>query len=542
MDSNDTRHVPRVAQIVTRMNIGGPARAVIELAKGLPQIPGPGSMSDTYEHHAYKGNAREHGIHGHSADGHSTYEVIVAAGNPPPEEGVMSDLEVPVLYLPLVRQISPASDYRSLLATRRLLASLPSKSLPYPTTVAPSTCVALDTSAPRPTGPPISSTSISDTFALDTISTHQDEDGPLPAVAYRPTAFPSGPFDLVNTHMAKAGTLGRMAALSLRSRPILVHTFHGHVLEGYFPSLPSKALILLERALALKTDALVAVSSEIRDELLTLGIGKPQQWHVIPLGLDLGGYLSIPLPGDTGPNAPDLKWSLRNSLSIPPGAPLLAIIGRLVPVKDHSTVLRAMATRTLSPGTSYAGNPSTADPSIYDPSTPTSSAGGPCTGGPCADGPAAVHLLVVGDGEMRNKLEEEARELGVANRVHFLGWQKNIPDILAEVDVVILASLKEGTPAVLIEAAAAGRPVVSSDVGGVRSIVMHRETGLLVPPSDPAEMALSIRSLVNNPQLRRSLGARARQVAEDRFGAQRFVQDTAALYANLLSTRSTGKG
>ncbi len=524
------------------MNIGGPARAVIELAKGLPQLLDPShpdhpSVDKTYEQHE------------HSTHRRGSFNVTVAAGDPPPEEGQMSDPEVPVLRLPLLRQISPASDWRSLLAIRRVLVPPPSQS-----------CTRSITSNTSPAGvttdtPSIISSdgvgiSAANLPVLDGTPARSHETG-SPATGPNtlpdfPSSFISGPFDLVNTHMAKAGALGRMAALSTRVRPILVHTFHGHVLEGYFPTLPSRALIGLEWALAHKTDALVAVSSEIRDELLSLGIGKPWQWHVIPLGLDLDGYLSIPLPEDTSSYVSARRSTLRDTLSIPRNALLLAIIGRLVPVKNHSTALRALAAGTLPPGVSPTGSLPSNGPSSYsrakDASLATgaytsgSSAAGSSVTGTSADDSFAIHLLVVGDGELRTRLEEEARSLGVASRVHFLGWRTDIPEILAQTDIVVLTSLKEGTPAVLIEAAAAGRPVVSSDVGGIRSIVEHKETGLLVPPGNPIELALSIRFLADHPQLRRAMGIRARRIAVDRFGTRRFVRDTADLYYDLLAS------
>ncbi len=524
------------------MNIGGPARAVIELAKGLPELFDP-----YHPDHPSENKIREQ--YEHSAHRRGSFNVTVAAGDPPPEEGQMSDPEVPVLRLPLVRQISPASDWRSLLAIRRMLVPPPSR--PCMRSVAPNTSpagVATDTPAGISSdGAGISAASLPalDNTPARPYDTRSPATGPN-ALPDFPSGFFSGPFDLVNTHMAKAGALARMAALSTRARPIIVHTFHGHVLEGYFPTLPSRVLIGLERALAHKTDALVAVSNEIRDELLSLGIGKPRQWHVIPLGLDLDAYLSIPLTEDTSPYASDPRSALRNALSIPHNAPLLAIIGRLVPVKNHSTALRALATGTLSPGASPVGSQPSKGPSTRSQTNDTSLAAGAYTSGSSevgssmtdtsSDDSFATHLLVVGDGELRTRLEEEARDLGVAGRVHFLGWRTDIPDILSQTDIVVLTSLKEGTPAVLIEAAAAGKPVVSSDVGGIRSIVEHKETGLLVPPGNPIELALSIRSLVDHPQLRRAMGTRARRMAEKRFGTRRFVRDTADLYCDLLAS------
>jgi glycosyltransferase involved in cell wall biosynthesis len=287
---------------------------------------------------------------------------------------------------------------------------------------------------------------------------------------------------LVHSHMAKAGTIARVAAPTVRPRPRIVHTFHGHVLDGYFSPAVQAAFRAAERSLARVTDAIVAVSEEVRDELLELRIGRPEQFYVIPVGLDLDALTGVASPSGT----------LRSTLGLDEATPLVGAVGRLVPIKDHETLLGALT-------------------SIPE-----------------------AHLAVVGDGELRSKLEARARERGLAERVHFTGWVDDMPAVLSDLDVVALTSRNEGTPLSLIEAGAAARPVVATDVGGVRSIVEHGETGMLCEPGAPEQVALRLGELLGSPALRNRLGAAARARVTARFGQDRLLSDMRALYADLL--------
>jgi len=294
---------------------------------------------------------------------------------------------------------------------------------------------------------------------------------------------------LVHTHMAKAGALGRLAALSLgaKRRPKLVHTFHGHVLSGYFGTTQQRGFLALERALAKRTDLLVAVSPEVRDELLELGVGRPSQYRVVPLGLDLERLSQVGTPAV-------LAGTLRSRIGLPPGTPLAGVVGRLVPIKDHATLLAAVA---QVPG---------------------------------------LHLAVLGDGELRPELEAQSAALGLAGRAHFLGWWEDMATALADLDLVVLSSRNEGTPVALIEALAAGRPVVATDVGGVRYVVRDGETGWLCPAGDPAALATLLRRAVF---LERENAARlageGRRRALASFGKERMLADYFSIYQELLA-------
>jgi glycosyltransferase involved in cell wall biosynthesis len=285
--------------------------------------------------------------------------------------------------------------------------------------------------------------------------------------------------------MAKAGTVGRLAALSLRPKPLTVHTFHGHVLDGYFGKATERAFVEAERRLARRTDRLIAVSPQIRDQLLDLGIGRSSQFDVVPLGLDLDPFLAV-----SGP-----AGGLRQRIGVSRSTPLVGIVGRLVPIKDVLTMLATIQRLT------------------------------------------GVHLAVLGDGELRPALEEKARLLGVADRVHFTGWWEDVPGAMADLDVVALTSRNEGTPVALIEAMAAAKPVVGTRVGGVPFVVQDGETGYLVLPGDPDATAERIRQLLSDTARRVRMGQRGRTLVRERFGRERLVSDMRELYAELLRSR-----
>ena len=288
---------------------------------------------------------------------------------------------------------------------------------------------------------------------------------------------------ILHTHTAKAGTIGRLAALSLGTRrPCTVHTFHGHSLRGYFGPAVERALVAIERGLARWTDVIVTVSPEVRDELLDLGIGRSHQYRVLPVGLELDAFLDVEGP----------SWRFRSRIGVPPDAPLVGVVSRLVPIKAVDVTVAALA---QLPGT---------------------------------------HLAIVGDGEERGRLEAEVGSRGIGDRVHFTGWVDDVPGVLADCDVVASSARNEGTPVALIEALAAERPVVATDVGGVRSVVAPDRTGLLVGPDDPGALADAIGSLMRDRGLAARLAAAGRAHAVARFGSDRLVRDVRDLYEDLV--------
>jgi glycosyltransferase involved in cell wall biosynthesis len=293
---------------------------------------------------------------------------------------------------------------------------------------------------------------------------------------------------VVHTHTAKAGALGRLAAAVCRV-PVVVHTYHGHVFDGYFSPFATKVVVGTERVLARTASALVAVTERVRRDILAHGIGRPDRVVVVPLGLDLDPLVA----------AAARRGELRAELGLPPAAPLVGIVARLVPVKAHEVFLDAA--RAIAPVR-----------------------------------PDAL-FLIVGDGERRAALEAQARGAGLGDRVRFLGWRADLDRLYADLDVVVLTSRNEGSPVALIEAMAAARPVVSTRAGGVEDVVADGETGLVVPVGDAAAVARAIVDLLAAPARAAALGAAAQASVIGRFGSARLVADVDGLYRRLLAAR-----
>lgn len=290
---------------------------------------------------------------------------------------------------------------------------------------------------------------------------------------------------IVHTHTAKAGVLGRLAAL-LSGAPVVVHTFHGHVLRGYFGPLKTAFFRWLETRLARRTDAVIAVSDAVKADLVEFGVAPAAKIRVIPLGLDLE-RLTGSLP----------KGRLRAESGHSATAPLVGILGRLVPIKDVGTFLHAA--RIV-----VAARPE-------------------------------VRFAIVGDGEERQRLEAMAQELGLLSCLHFHGWKTDVEEVLGDIDLVVNCSLNEGTPVALIEALAAGRPVVATAVGGTPDVLGPNRHGLLVPPSSPQALADAILDCLQHPAAAQERAQRGRAHVRANHGVSRLLHDMDALYQELLT-------
>jgi glycosyltransferase involved in cell wall biosynthesis len=310
--------------------------------------------------------------------------------------------------------------------------------------------------------------------------------------------------DVVHTHTAKAGLLGRLAAIAYNllaglagaPRARIVHTFHGHVFHGYFSPMVSRVLVLAERILAVGTDRVIAISERIREDLVErYRICGPAKVAVVALGLDFGW---------TG-GLDEAAGQLRAAHHVPAGTVGVGIVGRLTDVKNHALLLEA----------------------VRD----------------CPD----LRLFVFGDGELRGALEEAARGSGIEDRVLFVGWEREPARIYADLDVVCLTSRNEGTPVALIEAMAAGRPFVATQVGGVPDLMVgepieHSEgfavygNGILVPSGDARALAAALGYLADRPSLRQAMGVVGQAAVLKRFSAERLVQDVEAVYLQLLGS------
>ena len=299
---------------------------------------------------------------------------------------------------------------------------------------------------------------------------------------------------IVHTHMAKAGTLGRLAAAIYnrtagRRHPArVVHTYHGHVLEGYFGASKTRVFLGIERALARVTDCIVAISRRIETELIEeYRIGRPEQYRVVPLGFDLGALAAID---------DDARARARAELQIPAGARVVATVGRLTAIKQQRLFLEA------------AQRIAQADPSAV--------------------------FLIVGDGELRGELEAAASTLSIADRVRFLGWRRDLGTIYGATDVFLLTSRNEGTPVALIECMAAGCAGVSTNVGGVSDVLESEAVGLLAADGDAPALARHVTTLLADTDRRRRMGAAGRALVLARYGLDRLVADVDALYRDLL--------
>jgi glycosyltransferase involved in cell wall biosynthesis len=297
---------------------------------------------------------------------------------------------------------------------------------------------------------------------------------------------------ILHTHTAKAGAIGRAAArlAGIAKPPIVVHTYHGHVLRGYFGPAATEAYRRIESSLAAHTDRLIAVSPEVRDDLVELGVAPAEKFDVIRLGIDLDERLG----GGAGEGA-----EYRRLLGMPADAFVVGWIGRMTAIKSVPDVLRTFAT--------------------------------------LRKGGVDARLCLVGDGPTRAEAEQLARELGVMRETVFLGYQADIAPFYKLFDALLLTSHNEGTPVVAIESLAAGRPVVSTDVGGVRDVIADGEDGFLVGPGDTAAAADRLELLATQPDRRVAMGAAGRARVVPRYAVSRLVGDVDALYRRLLAER-----
>ena len=284
---------------------------------------------------------------------------------------------------------------------------------------------------------------------------------------------------IVHTHTAKAGVLGRLAAFVNRV-PVRVHTFHGHVLHGYFSPPVSCLVRLVERVLARRTTALVAVGERVRDELVEAGIGQRDRFTAIA-------------PGVEEPQAIDREIA-RQLLSLPMEVPVVLFVGRLTAVKRPDRLVEAF-------------------------------------GMVLERVPEAV-LAVAGEGELLEEVRRSVERLG--DSVRLLGWQSDVGRLYAAADLVVISSDNEGMPVTLMEAAMAGVPGVTTDVGSASEVVVHGSTGLVVPPDAP-DLADAIVALLVDDDRRSAMGQAAAEQASVRFGAARLVADHVALYQRIIA-------
>ena len=290
---------------------------------------------------------------------------------------------------------------------------------------------------------------------------------------------------IVHTHTAKAGFLGRLAA-RMAGVPVVVHTFHGHVLHGYYGPVKNEVLRRVEQSLAWLCDRLVTVSEQVKNDLVGYGIAKAEKISVVSLGFDLDPFL----------NSHAHQGEFRREMGLSEEHKLIGIVGRLFAIKNHALFLKSAALIV-------------------------------------AREPAA-RFVVVGDGVLRPALENQAQDLGIADRVLFTGWRRDLPRICADLNVLVVSSDNEGTPVSAIEAMAAGCPVVATRVGGLPDLIEDQKTGCLVPPRDAEALASAVLDLLQSPHTARELGRNAQESVRQRFTVRRLLADMDHLYSQLL--------
>lgn len=301
---------------------------------------------------------------------------------------------------------------------------------------------------------------------------------------------------ILHTHTAKAGAVGRIAALLAGDArpPVIVHTFHGHVLRGYFHPVIALGFRVLERTLAKITTTLIAVSPEVRDDLVRLGVAPASKFVVIRLGIELDERVG---------HDDDNRLETRRVLGLAPDAFVVGWVGRMTAVKRTDDVVLTLQ-KLVEKGVD-------------------------------------AYLCLIGDGPDRDAMERRAHELGVVRRCLFVGYQQDVSRFYDAIDVLLLPSANEGTPVSVIEALAASRPAVATRVGGVPDVIREGIDGFLVDVGDTDALADRLAELAANPALRARMGADGRAHVLPRYAVARLIDDIDRLYRSLLATTRAGR-
>lgn len=284
--------------------------------------------------------------------------------------------------------------------------------------------------------------------------------------------------DIVHTHTAKAGVIGRLTSIIAVPGAKRIHTYHGHLLNGYFSKFKTRLLILVERILAKKTDLILTVGNQVRSDLLKAGIGQSDRMFVTFPGIKVTEQTN--------------REEIRKQLSLNESAVVLIYVGRLTKIKRSDRLIEAFksASRELP----------------------------------------ELTLLMVGDGELRSVLEEQA----VGLPIKFLGWRTDVYGLMAASDIAILTSDNEGMPITLIEAAHLGLPSISTEVGSVADVVRHAETGYLTN-LEPSVITERIKQLAISYSLRKKFGAAAQEHARKHFSVESMIEFHKKTYEDLLN-------
>jgi glycosyltransferase involved in cell wall biosynthesis len=307
--------------------------------------------------------------------------------------------------------------------------------------------------------------------------------------------------DIVHTHGAKTGILGRITAFFCNV-PVIVHTFHGHFFHSYFSSFVSSLVAAVERLMAKITTAVVALSEDQKQDLVEVyKVTPPEKVHIIPLGFDLFPQTDLSR----------FRKSFRDKYGIDNNVIAIGIVGRIVPVKNHQLFLK-VADKILN----------------EKPQHP-------------------LAFFIVGDGELKASLQQNLKEKGInystdkysdQKKIVFTSWVTSMEEVMNGLDIIVLTSLNEGTPLTLIEAQYFRKPVIATNVGGVKDTMEDGKTGFLVEPGNASAFADKLMALVNDPLLRETFGAAGKKLVEHRFFKRNEVSLTQKLYFSLLRKKN----
>jgi glycosyltransferase involved in cell wall biosynthesis len=300
--------------------------------------------------------------------------------------------------------------------------------------------------------------------------------------------FASQNIDLVHTHSSKAGIVGRLAA-HLAGVPVIFHTVHGWSFNDTQPAIQRRTYTVLERLTARVTDRLIVVSARNREKGLALGIGRPEQYEVIHSGIDIEHFRRPQTD----------REQVRRTLGFGPDHRVVGTIACLKPQKAPLDFVRAAAAAHARDG--------------------------------------SLRFFVAGDGELRGEMESLVDRLGLRSVVRLLGWRRDVVDLFHAMDVFLLPSLFEGLPRSVLQAMAAGVPVVATAVDGTPEVVLDRKTGLLVPPGRPEIAAERLLELTDDAELRRHCIEQAQSLLNRDFEIRDMVRRLDRLYLTRLESR-----
>jgi glycosyltransferase involved in cell wall biosynthesis len=297
--------------------------------------------------------------------------------------------------------------------------------------------------------------------------------------------------DIVHTHASKAGALGRKAAFACNV-PVVVHTYHGHVFHSYFSKWKTTLIKFIEKKLANKTTAIITISDTQKKEICEIHkIANSDKTYVIPLGFDLTKFNT---------NREEKRLNTREKFGVKDDEIAIAIIGRITKIKNHTFFLDVIEKLLLE------------------------------------NSSLKIKVFIVGDGDLTATISQRVQSLNAkfGEKIFMTSWIFDIASFNPGMDIICLTSDNEGTPVSLIEAQASSVPIVTTDVGGIKDIVVDNITGYIVPRNDLAQFSEKLKELVENKDKRESFSKNGWEFVKDKFHYTRLVNDVEMLYKKLL--------